>query len=149
MRSAGDAAILCRTREFLTTASLTGGNGFWYQFTATPIASLNMDRLPYMGSFHGAEVPFVFGFPAELSSDGERALSKAMGCYWVNFASTGNPNFGPASCGNLPEWREISTTEGSPCRRVCRCAALLTAVCTDRYPRRSCDSVFEYFYQGG
>eukprot|EP00035_Acanthoeca_spectabilis_P024071 m.452204 g.452204 ORF g.452204 m.452204 type:complete len:689 (+) comp20286_c0_seq1:60-2126(+) len=112
MRSAGDSAILCRTREFLTTASLTGGNGFWYQFTATPIASLNMDRLPYMGSFHGAEVPFVFGFPAELSSDGERALSKAMGCYWVNFASTGNPNFGPASCGNLPEWREISTTEG-------------------------------------
>lgn len=63
-----------------------------------------------MGAFHGAEVPFVFGFPRELSSDGERALSKAMGCYWVNFASTGDPNFGPTSCRNLPEWREISSS---------------------------------------
>ena len=58
---------------------------------------MNMDDLPYMGSFHGAEVPFVFGYPAELSSAGERWLSKTMGCYWVNFASTGDPNFGPAS----------------------------------------------------
>eukprot|EP00038_Savillea_parva_P031306 m.84853 g.84853 ORF g.84853 m.84853 type:complete len:316 (-) comp9610_c0_seq5:269-1216(-) len=110
MRSAGDAAILCRTRDFLRAASDNGGNGFWYQFTATPIASLNMADIPYMGAFHGAEVPFVFGFPAELSSPGERALSKAMGCYWVNFASTGDPNFGPTSCTNLPQWREISTS---------------------------------------
>jgi hypothetical protein len=113
VRSAGDAAILCRTREFLTTASLNGGNGFWYHFTATPLTSLNMGDIPYMGSFHGSEVPFVFGYPAELASDGERALSKAMGCYWVNFASSGNPNYGPSSCSNLPEWREISTTAGT------------------------------------
>lgn len=28
----------------------------------------------------------------ELKSDGERALSRAMGCYWTNFATSGNPN---------------------------------------------------------
>ena len=43
----------------------------------------------------GAEVPFVFGDPFELSSDAERNLSRNMGCFWVNFASTGNPNVGP------------------------------------------------------
>mmetsp|Transcript_22536 Transcript_22536/g.58831 ORF Transcript_22536/g.58831 Transcript_22536/m.58831 type:complete len:203 (-) Transcript_22536:1570-2178(-) len=109
MRSAGDAAILCRTRDFLMTAAKNGGNGFLYLFTATPIMSLNMDHIPYMGSFHGAEVPFVFGFPAELSSGGERSLSKQMGCYWVNFASTGDPNYGPTSCEDLPKWPLVSS----------------------------------------
>jgi hypothetical protein len=60
-------------------------------------------------------VPFVFGYPPELSSDGERALSKAMGCYWLNFASTGDPNSGPgAHCDGraLPRWPEISSVSG-------------------------------------
>ena len=52
-------------------------------------------------------VPFVFGFPAELSSPGERHLSAAMGCYWTNFATTGNPNTGNTGCVQslaLPAW---------------------------------------------
>lgn len=39
-------------------------------------------------------MPFVFGDVFELSSDGERHLSAAMGCYWTNFAATNNPNIG-------------------------------------------------------
>jgi len=56
MRSAGDAAITCRSRDLLTTAARSGGKGYWYQFTVSPLVSLNMDNLPWMGSFHGAEV---------------------------------------------------------------------------------------------
>ena len=107
MRSAGDSAILCRTRELLKAAQKRGNSAWWYYFTATPIFSQNMPDLAYEGAFHGAEVPFVFGYPAELSSAGERHLSAAMGCYWSNFATSGNPNTGTTGCVEslaLPAW---------------------------------------------
>jgi len=109
MRSAGDNAILCRTRELLRAARQQGNSAWWYYFTATPIFSVNEPNgaMPFMGAFHGAEVPFVFGDAFELSSDGERSLSRAMGCYWTNFAATGNPNKGPTGCAaalSLPPW---------------------------------------------
>lgn len=31
-------------------------------------------------------------YPPELGTDAERTLSSTMGCYWSNFAHTGNPN---------------------------------------------------------
>ena len=71
-----------------------------------------MGDLPSMGAFHGAEVPFVFGYPKELSSDGERTLSKTMGCYWTNFAETGDPNKGACSTVNgnpLIAWPQTGT----------------------------------------
>ena len=40
MRSSGDAAILCRTRDFLRTASSTGGSGFWYGLRTAAATSL-------------------------------------------------------------------------------------------------------------
>ena len=107
MRSAGDSTMLCPTREMLAASSAWGNDVFWYFFIATPIRSVNMEDMAYWGAFHGAEVPFVFGDQFELSSDGERALSRAMGCFWTNFASTGNPNQGPGDCAKhlgLPHW---------------------------------------------
>jgi len=109
MRSVGDAAILCRTRDLLRAAEVRGGEAWWYYFVATPISSINEDpdELKYMGAFHGAEVPFVWKDTFELSSKGEQALSAAMGCYWTNFATTGNPNTGSDDCVNkfsLPQW---------------------------------------------
>jgi len=109
MRSAGDNAILCRTRELLRAGEKQGSKVWWYYFTATPIYTVNSpsDTLKYLGAFHGADVPFVFGDGFELSSDGERALSSAMGCYWVSFADTGNPNQGAGGCAkalSLPTW---------------------------------------------
>merc|ERR1719478_986467 len=93
MRSAGDAAILCRTRELLQAAhNQNTSKVWWYYFTHTPIHSMNMGDLQYEGAFHGAEVPFVWYDSFELTGDGERYLSNAMGCYWINFAATGNPN---------------------------------------------------------
>lgn len=110
MRSAGDAAILCRTRQLLRAGASNAGTGsWWYYFKATPIFSYNFDDMAPMGAFHGAEVPFVFGVPGELKSDGERSLSAAMGCYWRNFAASGNPNEGPDNCvalQQLPQWTQ-------------------------------------------
>lgn len=52
-------------------------------------------------AFHASELAYVFGtffwpFPWE---DTDRKLSDAMTSYWVNFATTGNPNGA-----NLPKW---------------------------------------------
>ena len=61
--------------------------------------------LVYEGAFHGAEVPFVFNDTFELSGAGERNAANAMGCWWTNFAATGDPNVGPTGCASaLPKW---------------------------------------------
>eukprot|EP00040_Diaphanoeca_grandis_P038637 m.256942 g.256942 ORF g.256942 m.256942 type:complete len:658 (-) comp34847_c0_seq1:163-2136(-) len=111
MRSVGDEAIVCRIRDLLLKAQKADKKAWWYFFAATPIFSENMGDIPTMGAFHGSEIPFVFGDAFELSSDGERQLSRAMGCYWTNFAATGDPNQG--DCANtllLPAWPSVGST---------------------------------------
>ncbi len=46
------------------------------------------------GSFHTAEIPYVFGNLPESEGYGaaDRAVSEVLQAYWVNFARTGNPN---------------------------------------------------------
>ena len=44
------------------------------------------------GAFHGSEVPWVFYDAFELTGPDERNLSMAMVQYWVNFATSGDPN---------------------------------------------------------
>ena len=86
MRAASDAAFICPTRTLARTLASDSGAKVWsYSFTVQPKFSLNEDMINISGSFHGAEVrrhtshcfdthsltrqvPFVFGFPAELSS---------------------------------------------------------------------------------
>ena len=107
MRAAGDAAIGCRARELLYAARRAGSDQFRYLFTVQPNVSVNWPpgTLEYEGAFHGAEVPFVFNDLFELSGPGERQAASAMGCWWTNFAATGNPNVGPTGCAaGLPEW---------------------------------------------
>ena len=95
MRSVGDSGILCRARD-LFRAVWKQGPRLVVLVHATPIAIVNV---PGPDSCQiGAEVPFVVGDVFELSSDGERTLSKAMGCYWTNFAATSNPNHGSSNC---------------------------------------------------
>lgn len=101
MRAAGDGAILCRTRDLLARAK---NASFWYQFRVVPTYSVNDgDDMRFLGSFHGAEVPYVFGDAFELASAGERAVAAAVGCYWTSFAAYGDP--AAAACAAaLPEW---------------------------------------------
>jgi para-nitrobenzyl esterase len=53
------------------------------------------------GATHGAEIPYVFGIPANSWTADDRKLSDLMGTYWVNFAKTGDPNGE-----GLPKWLE-------------------------------------------
>ncbi|MBZ5606875.1 MAG: carboxylesterase family protein [Acidobacteriia bacterium] len=46
-----------------------------------------------LGAYHGSEIQYVFGtVPAELARDTDQKLSSILSSYWVNFATTGDPN---------------------------------------------------------
>jgi len=95
MRSAGDFAITCAVRTAAQQIQQRGGSVFTYYFTHQPARSDNYQGLDTLGAFHGAEVPFAFGYQPELANDAERTLAKQMGCYWRNFVWTGDPNTQP------------------------------------------------------
>ena len=102
MRSAGDYAITCRVRQMAAQMARRKHAVYTYYFTHTPRFSENYQDLPTLGAFHGAEVPFAFGDGFELKTQAEKDLSAAMGCYWRNFAHTGNPNAGPCAAPPRP-----------------------------------------------
>jgi para-nitrobenzyl esterase len=54
-----------------------------------------------IGAYHGAEYPYVFGVHDDYmtTTDWDLELSALMQQYWINFASTGNPNGE-----GLPDW---------------------------------------------
>ena len=74
----------------------------------TPAFAYYFDRAipwperPEFGAFHTSEVPYVFGTLDVLKrpwTDVDRALSRTMMSYWVNFAATGDPNGA-----GIPRW---------------------------------------------
>jgi para-nitrobenzyl esterase len=75
-----------------------GQKAYLYQFTRVPPSP---DAKSW-GAYHAAEIPYVFGTLRLRDwpfSDIDFALSDRMSSYWVNFATTGDPN------GNgLPQW---------------------------------------------
>ena len=96
MRAAGDDAIGCKVRQVSHALAARGHIVHEYLFTTTPTRSLNYQNLSQLGAFHGAEEPFAFGDGFELATPAERALATTMGCYWRNFAHSGDPNVGAA-----------------------------------------------------
>jgi len=54
----------------------------------------------HYGAYHASEIAYVFGTGRNWQ-DADRKLSEVMSSYWVNFATTGNPN-GKA----LPVWQK-------------------------------------------
>ncbi len=87
-----------------TWARLASDNG------KAPVYSYYFTRVPgtpageKYGSYHAAEIAYVFANLPENSNEQDRALSKAMSAYWVNFAATGNPNGK-----GLPKWPAFET----------------------------------------
>jgi para-nitrobenzyl esterase len=79
---------------------------FYYRFTRVPPtpggAAFAENPLNVPRSFHGAEIPYVFGSLGAREWPWEpidHTLSDMMSSYWVNFARTGDPNGS-----DLPRW---------------------------------------------
>jgi para-nitrobenzyl esterase len=84
----GDA-IVCDARRVARAHEAAGAPAFLYHF-----AREYKVLIPGLGSFHSAELPFVWQNPYLLShlNDDDMPLSDAMQGYWTRFAATGDPN---------------------------------------------------------
>ncbi len=99
MAAVTDAGFACPTRRAARAMTGAGGTAYLYHFTYAPKGGLFGD----LGSFHSAEIKYVFGVPSQLLphelTDEELALSASVMGYWSRHAASGDPNGGGA-----PEW---------------------------------------------
>ncbi len=63
---------------------------------------------PARGSYHGAEIPFVFNNVDNNSTPETKELAKTISQAWVNFARTGTP-----SAESLPKWEAYDREKGA------------------------------------
>ncbi|HXP86966.1 MAG TPA: carboxylesterase family protein [Bryobacteraceae bacterium] len=90
-----DSMFLTSARRMVRAQASVNAATYLYHFTrVSPYA-----RLYSLGSYHGAEIPYVFGtvdlvnalIPGAYDNQ-DRDLARSMSAAWVRFASTGNPN---------------------------------------------------------
>lgn len=107
-----DSTFACGTQ--LTARALSGYvPTYAYQFEDDKVPPLFDDPFMPWGSYHGAELPFVFQSrivtnppspdPKDVASPAQLALSAQMAKYWGRFAATGNPN-----AIGLPLWSKFN-----------------------------------------
>jgi para-nitrobenzyl esterase len=71
-----------------------------------------MPNADWLGAQHGAEIPYAFNWPSGKYStqvawtDVDRKLAEQVSSYWVNFATTGDPNGK-----DLPKWDAYQTKD--------------------------------------
>lgn len=97
--------------EMRTWARLQARTGtssvFLYYFSHVP----PLPNARWLGAQHGAEIPYVLNWPngghsrSVAWTEADRALADQLSSYWVNFATTGDPN-GPG----LPKWPAFDST---------------------------------------
>jgi para-nitrobenzyl esterase len=92
-----------------------GAPAYLYLFTCTT----QDPRTQGLGSFHGLEIPYVFGNLDSSQLEGldetDYALSEAMMTYWTDFAAGGDPNGQgvqdwPACIAETSQYQELGTT---------------------------------------
>ncbi|WP_437475858.1 carboxylesterase family protein [Sorangium sp. So ce1014] len=92
----GDAMFVCPTRRAARAIASAGVATYLYRFTHAPQGSLLGD----LGSFHSAEIRYVFGNPGQLVpaplTEDELGMSQAIMGYWSRHAESGDPNGGDA-----------------------------------------------------
>jgi para-nitrobenzyl esterase len=89
----GDAGFICASRRTAREISDNGGTAYLYHFSHAPAGAL----FAGMGSFHSAEVRYVFGTPGQLIpaplDEAELELSKGIMAYWYELTAKGDPNY--------------------------------------------------------
>jgi para-nitrobenzyl esterase len=92
-----DKLFTCGSRFIASSFASAGNAAYLYYFSHAPVNGI-YGNYPWMGAFHYAEVPFMFGNPADefnytrSFTPAEQVLSKRMMKYWLSFVESGNPN---------------------------------------------------------
>ncbi len=91
----GDLVFTCPARRTARALAAAGVKTYLYRFAAVPAYNTSS----FLGAYHSAEVPFVFGTPppSYAFTIAEAALSQKMMAYWAAFARDGAPNSGAAT----------------------------------------------------
>ena len=102
IESSRDAGIAGVTQLLFERAKTSRTPGYGYYFDH----AIPWPDKPQFGAFHTSEVPYVFGTLDKLQrpwTDVDRRISATMMTYWLNFATSGDPNsFG------IPTWPAFS-----------------------------------------
>lgn len=98
------SAFVATSRRFASWMQKTEAPAYLYHFTRVSPAAQRIN----IGAAHGAEIVYIFdtfGNPAGYNTT-DHKLADIMRQYWINFATTGNPN------GNtLPHWPTYDATD--------------------------------------
>ncbi|MCP4604326.1 MAG: carboxylesterase family protein [Proteobacteria bacterium] len=87
----GDRRFGCATNDVAERTALGGSDVYLYNFSRrVPIPTLEAIG---MRAMHSAEIGFVFGSISPLNK-ADKNLREAVQGYWIQFATTGNPNGG-------------------------------------------------------
>jgi len=108
-----DLSFACPARRSARWLSSNGIPVFLYHWTHVIFETIVF--APYLGAFHGVELPFVFndpdgtyfGFPFIFTPE-EKIFQKKAAAYWSQFAISGNPNVE-----GLPHWPQYEQATDS------------------------------------
>ena len=98
-----DGYFLCGSKTAARHLAARQQNIYFYLFSRVRDGAKS-----WLGAHHAAEIPYVFGTAGDLlpSNEIDDRLAEAMRSYWVQFATTGNPD-----TDGLPVWPRVTPQE--------------------------------------